>query len=112
MINKDTMKGFIAGVYYAMNNPELVSFDPNVYVMDKIQLTAGEERNAKILLGKCARMMDMAIDVKDNMADRDRIIKLAWVSLDAVKKGLDIEKAKKDLGFDELWYMYGEGESK
>lgn len=111
MSNSDLAAGFVGGIYYGQEYPDLMTFDPMKYMDPTVDLTNYSSSRKRQELALCSDAIMSFMDLKrsereERIDDLKHIIWYSMVICDEEKHQLNKQKAYEDLGMDEIFYKY------
>ena len=111
MSKMDLAAGFIGGVQYGKNYPDLLEFDPMIYADPTYANPNYSEVCKQRELGRCSRAIEGYAYMKrdehlERIDDLKRIIWYSMVVIDEEKHQLNRQKAYEDLGMKEIFDKY------
>jgi len=111
MSKADLAAGFVGGVHYGKNYPDLLEFDPMKFADPTYTNPNYSEACKRREMSRCSRAIEgyasMKMDEREERVDDlKRIIWYSMVVIDEEKHQLDRQRAYKELGMKDIFEKY------
>ena len=111
MSKMDLAAGFVGGVHYGKQYPDLLDFDPMKYADPTYVNSHYNEKCKQRELGRCSRVIQEYAELGraarlERIEDLKRIIWYSMVVIDEEKHQLNRQKAFEELGIKEIFDKY------